>query len=66
MGAGAGPFMPFGAPSRLKELQQIVRGADELPFRLHFLQSAQQKSAETLAPLSICPKTGSTTALRNL
>jgi len=27
-----------------EEFQQIVRGADHLPFRLHFLQPAQQKS----------------------
>ena len=47
---GEACLCPLGAPSRLKEFQQIVRGTDELPFRLHFRQSAQQKSAEP-APL---------------
>jgi len=32
------------APSCSEQLQEIMRGADELPFRLHFRFAAQQEA----------------------
>src|SRR5256714_9152471 len=47
-------LIPGGAPltaggSKSIELQQIVRGADDLPLRIHFVQAAQEKLPEAPA-----------------
>ena len=48
-----------------KQFQQVVRGADQLPFRAGFAIPRSRKARMPRAAL-ICPKTGSTIALRIL
>ena len=41
------------SPGRPKQLQKVMRGADQLPFRLNFLEPAEQKGTDAAGCLDL-------------
>jgi hypothetical protein len=53
-------------PSGAEQLQQVGRQAYQFPLAANIVQAAQAEAPEASPLLVICPKTGSTIALRIL